>query len=105
MARIINNYVIMNNEDGYVNGFYAVLDDNYDYTGQMADFPEVCEGWYKFVPGVNKGEGEFIVDEDKKAEIIAEREAEAKKPTEMDILEAQVMWTALTTDTVLPEEE
>ena len=105
MAKIINNYVIQNNNEGYVCGFYATLDDEYDYTGQMADFPEACEGWVQFVPGENKGEGEFIIDQQKKEEIIAEREAEALKPTDMDNLEAQVLWTALMTDTLIEENE
>lgn len=97
--KILNRYKILTNEEGYVNGFYAVLDDNYDYYGQMADYPEACEGWVKFE------NGEFIVDEDKKAEIIAEREAEALRPTDQDRLEAQAMYTALMTDTLLPDEE
>lgn len=49
--------------------------------------------------------GQCVLNEEKKAEIIAEREAEAKKPTAMDLLEAQVLWTALMTDSLLPEEE
>ena len=103
--RVINNYIVNSNDDGYVSSFYAVLDDEYNYTGQMADFPDACEGWYKFIPGDRKGEGEFVVDEEKKAEIIAEREAEALKPTEMDELQAQVLWTALMTDTLIEENE
>ena len=92
----INKYII-EQEDGYVTGFYAVLEGEYDYEGQMADFPEACEGWTKFENGT------FVIDEEKKAEIIAEREAEAKKPTEQDLLEAQVLWTALMTDTLMEE--
>ena len=49
--------------------------------------------------------GQCFLNEERKAEIIAEREAEAKKPTAMDLLEAQVLWTALMTDSLLPEEE
>jgi len=98
MSKVINKYVIQQ-EDGYVKGFYAVLGGEYDYEGQMADFPEACEGWTKFENGT------FVIDEEKKAEIIAEREAEAKKPTAQDLLEAQMLWTALCTDTLLPEEE
>ena len=95
----MNRYKLMFNEDDYINGFYAVLDDDYDYYGQMADFPDVCEGWTKFE------NGEFVEDQVKKAEIIAEREAEALKPTEQDRIEAQTYYTALMTDTLLPDEE
>lgn len=97
--RILNRYKIMADEDGYVIGYYAVLDDDYDYYGQMADFPEVTAGWTKFE------NGEFVEDLEKKAEIIAEREREAAKPTDMDRLEAQMTYTALMTDTLLPTEE
>ena len=97
--KILNRYKITFNDEGYINGFYAVLEDVYDYYGQMADFPDVCEGWTKFI------NGEFVDDLDKKAEIIAEREAEAKKPTDQDRLEAQIAYTALITDTLLPTEE
>lgn len=103
--RVINNYVIEINDGGYVCGFYAVMDSDYDYTGQMADYPEACEGWYKFIPGSNKGEGEFVVDEVKKAEIEEERRKEALKPTDFERVEAQTVYTALMTDTLLPEEE
>lgn len=179
----INDYDIFLNDEGYVNGFAATLDDKYDFVGQMSLYPEACEGWYKFVTTspetkyedfaklhedynylhetewvedntaveerlqslinkwISEGKSEaeiaeltaqfraeiqatkddrntakaeietinqkfqFVVDEDKKAEIIAEREAEAKKPTAQDQLEAQVAWTALLTDTMLPDEE
>lgn len=97
--KILNRYKLIFNEDGYLQGFYAVLDDDYDYYGQMADFPDACEGWTKFE------NGEFVVDEAKKAEIIAQREAEALKPSDQDRLEAQITYTALITDTLLPTEE
>lgn len=96
--KVLNKYKLII-ENGYVSGFYAVLDDDYDYYGQMADFPEVCEGWTKFE------NSEFVEDLEKKSEIIAEREKEALKPTDQDRLEAQTMYTALMTDTLLPEEE
>lgn len=97
--KIINKYVIETNEDGYVTGFYAVLEGHYDYEGQMADFPEVCEGWSIFENNT------FVIDEEKKAEIIAEREAEAQKPTQLDIVEAQAFFTAMMTDTLIDAEE
>lgn len=50
--------------------------------------------------------GELILNETKKAELIEEekkRQEEAKKPTQMETIEAQVMYTALMTDTMLEE--
>lgn len=105
MDKVINKYVILKDENDYVTGFYTTLDNNYDYIGQMNDFPDATEGWMKFVPGWSQGEGTFVVDQAKKDEIIAEREAEARKPTDMDNLEAQVLWTALMTDTLIEENE
>jgi len=64
----------------------------------MADYPEVCEGWTKFE------NGEFIVDENKKAEIETQKRIEALRPSDQDRLEAQALYTALMTDTLLPEE-
>lgn len=92
-------YKLIFNDEGYIIGFYDVLDDDFDYSGQMADFPEVCEGWTKFE------NGEFVEDLEKKAEIEEERRKEATKPTDMDRLEAQVIYTALMSDTLLPEDE
>ena len=87
------------NEGNYIVGFVSVTDNNYDYEGQMADFPEACEGWTKFENGT------FVIDEDKKAEIIAEREAEAEEAEkEANWMPSQVLWTALMTDTLLEEE-
>lgn len=99
MDKILNKYKINVDENGYVNGFWAVLDDDYDYYGQMADYPDACEGWTKFE------NGEFIVDENKKAEIEAKKQTEALRPSDQDRLEAQALYTALMTDTLLPEEE
>jgi len=94
---VINKYKFNFNEENYITGFCAVLDDDYDFVGQMALYPEACEGWCKLI------DGNIVIDEVKKAEIIAKREEEAKKPTTQDVLEAQVTYTALMTDTLLPE--
>ena len=102
---VLNYYKIDVNEDRYVSGFSAVTKYDYDFYGQMALFKDVTEGWFKFIADQSECGGYFWLDEEKKAEIIAEREAEAKKPTAQDQLEAQVAWTALLTDTLLPEEE
>ena len=99
MSKTINKYVIQQDSEGYVSGFYAVLDDNYDYEGQMADFPEACEGWTKFENGT------FVIDQKRKEEIIAEREEEYRKADkDANWLAAQTLYTALITDTLLEEE-
>lgn len=94
---VVNKYKIINNTDGYVDSFYDVLDDDYDYVGQLSLYNDLTEGWYKFI------NNEFIVDEDKKAEILEERRKEAEKPTQLDIVEAQLIYTAMMTDTLLEE--
>lgn len=87
--------------NNYITGFQAVLDDNYDFQGQMAEYPDVLnsfpEGWYKFE------NGEFVLDQTRKDEVIAEREAEAEKPTWEETIEAQTYYTAMMTDTLLEE--
>lgn len=105
MEKVINKYLIELNQDGYVCGFNTVAEGAYDFSGQMADIPEACEGWYRFVPGNPSDVNQFVVDQVKKAEIIAEREAELRRPTDFDRVEAQSTFTALMTDTLLPEEE
>ncbi|MBQ6217343.1 MAG: hypothetical protein IJK53_08190 [Erysipelotrichaceae bacterium] len=92
--KVINKYRISIDENGYVNGF-SVVSEGGDFVGQMSDYPDACEGWTKFL------NGQFIEDLEKKAEIIAQREAEAAKPTQLDIVEAQVTYTALMTDTLI----
>lgn len=47
---------------------------------------------------------ELILDEDKKQQLIDEEEAEKHIPTDFEKLEAQVMYTAMITDTLLDEE-
>lgn len=61
-----NKYIIHSNKEGYVIGFETTYGSSFDFEGQMADFPYACEGWTKFE------DGEFIEDEEKKEEIIAE---------------------------------
>lgn len=51
-------------------------------------------------------DGELVLDETKKAELVEEekkREEEEKKPTQLETIEAQVLYTALMTDTMLEE--
>lgn len=98
--KVINKYVFLFDEEGYLSGFYTVTDGSgYDFEGQMADYPEATEGWYKFE------DGSLYVDEAKKEEIIKERERQEALPTRMDILEAQATYTALMTDTLIDSEE
>ena len=59
----INKYKMILDENGYIKGFYTVEED-YDFIGQMSEFPEACDGWTKCV------NGELAVDEEKKQEIL-----------------------------------
>ena len=95
---VINNYELHFNDDGYLIGFEAVLDDNYEYVGQMSQFPDACRGWTKFV------NGEFVEDVTKKEEILAQEEADRiAQEKESQRLEAQITYTALCTSTLLDE--
>ena len=49
--------------------------------------------------------GQCVLNQERKEEIIAEREAQALIPTWQERAEAQFLYTALMTDTLLPEEE
>ena len=100
---VFNKYVISNNDEGYVNAFKVVLDDKYDFYGQMSLYPEATEGWVKFIADKSECRGYFEVDENKKDKIIAERERQAQLPTWNDTIEAQVTYTALMTDTLIEE--
>ena len=44
---------------------------------------------------------EFILDENRKLEIIAEREQEISKPSLIDVIDAQATYTAIVTDTLI----
>ena len=59
----IHKYKLEFNEEDYITGF-NVTDGEYDYEGQMSQFPDACDGWTKCV------NGELIVDEEKKQEIL-----------------------------------
>ena len=89
-------YKLILNANKYIIGFYNIVDgEEYDYEGQMADFPEVCEGWYKFQKGT------FVIDEKRKQEVLAQRQAELDKPTWQETIEAQTFYTAMITDTLI----
>lgn len=96
----INKYKF-NFTNNYITGFQAVLDDAYDFEGQMANYPDVLdslpEGWYKFE------NGEFVLDQTRKDEVLAERKAKEEQPTWQETIEAQTYYTAMMTDTLLEE--
>ena len=85
-------------DDNYIRGFYIASKNDHEFYGDINAYPDIIEGWYKLQ------DGQITLDEDKKAEIIAEREAEAKKPTWQETIESQVYYTALLTDTIIDTE-
>ena len=94
----LNYYKFMKNADGYIIGYQSVpIGTDYDFFGQMAEHPEATHGWTKFT------DGKFVADEAKKAEILAEEQRKAEEPTWEDRIDAQVLYTALLTDSLLEE--
>lgn len=64
-------------KDGYIVGFCATNNEDFDFVGQMSQHMDVVEsiqygGWYKFE------DGQFILDEERKALKLKEYE-EANK--------------------------
>ena len=100
----ILNYYKFTYDGEFINGFYDVFpEQEYDFYGQMADYPDVIDsisygGWYKFNNNV------FVIDNTRKDEMIAKREQELAKPTWQQTVEAQVIYTAMMTDTLIEEE-
>jgi hypothetical protein len=95
---ITNKYKLKINNLGYINSFETTLGNEYDYLGQMSQYPDACKGWTKFV------DGKFVEDETKKAEILAKEEADRiAQEKENQRLEAQITYTALMTDSLLEE--
>ena len=91
-----NHYVFDYDDNQYIIGFYAVADgEEYDYVGQLANYVDITEGWYKY------SDNQLIVDEVRKAEIIAERQRES---TWEERMEAQITYTAMMTDTLIEED-
>lgn len=94
----LNYYKFMKNADGYIIGFQTVpMGTDYDFFGQMAQYPEATHGWTKFT------DGKFVIDEAKKAEILAEEQKKAEAPTWEERIDAQVLYTALLTNSLLEE--
>lgn len=65
--RKIRNYKVYTDQNGYVTGYGATLLNDYDFKGQMSDYPDATEGWTKFI------NGQFVEDEQKKSEILIYR--------------------------------
>lgn len=94
----LNYYKFMKNADGYIIGYQSVpMGTDYDFFGQMSQYPEATHGWTKFI------DGQFVEDEAKKAEILASEKAIAEEPTWEERIDAQVLYTALLTDSLLEE--
>lgn len=94
----LNYYKFLKNADGYIIGYQSVpAGTEYDYYGQMSQHQEVTHGWTKFI------DGNFVIDETKKAEILAEEQRKAEEPTWEERIDAQVLYTALITDSLLKE--
>ena len=94
----LNYYKFMKNDDGYIIGFYTVpRGTDHDYFGQMSQYPEATHGWTKFI------DGQFVEDEAKKAEILANEKAMTEAPTWEERIDAQVLYTALLTNSLLEE--
>lgn len=92
----LNYYKFMKNADGYIIGYQSVpIGTEYDYYGQMSQHQEATHGWTKFI------DGQFVEDEAKKAEILAEEQRKAEEPTWQERIDAQVLYTALLTDSLL----
>ena len=94
----LNYYKLALNADGYIIGYQSVpIGTEYDYYGQMSQHQEATHGWTKFI------DGKFVADEAKKAEILAEEQRKAEAPTWEERIDAQVLYTALLTDSLLEE--
>ena len=95
-------YEITLDENNYVSGIAHtgteedVYDDEFIFNTFYKDGHRV--NCYHLV------DGEYILDEVKEKEEIAKEQEEAKKPSQLETIEAQVLYTALMTDTMIEEE-
>lgn len=95
-------YTIELNENKYVSGIIHYGDER-DYY----DDDYIFNTFYKDGHRVNCYHllnNEYLLDEIKEQEEIQKEREEAKKPTTQEKIEAQVLYTALMTDTMLEEE-
>lgn len=74
---VMHNYKFTYNDDGYIKSCMAVLDDDYDWHGQVSVFEHgITKGCYKLV------NGEVVFDEDKYDEIV-DRETKLNRIAEL----------------------
>ena len=95
-------YEIQLDENNYVSGVVHNGDERDIYDDEF-----IFNTFYKDGHRVNcyhLVDGEYILDEVKEREEIAKEQEEAKKPSQLETIEAQVLYTALMTDTMLEEE-
>lgn len=91
-------YTLNLSKNNYVLSIAHTKNDNVELNLSNIDLKYLHA--YQYVDGC------LILDKTKKAELIDEekkREEEAKKPTHLETIEAQVIYTALMTDTILEE--
>ena len=91
-------YTLNLNENNYILSISHTSHDNVEM-----DLSDINLSYLRAYQYLN---GKLILNENKKAELIEEekkRKEEAKKPTQLETIEAQVMYTALMTDTMLEE--
>lgn len=58
-----NTYKFIYDKEGFIIGAYAT-DEASDWTGQLAEYPELTRGWYKL-----DYQGSLIIDTEKKEQI------------------------------------
>lgn len=90
---MINKYDLIVDSEGYVISMTLNKNGNYILNPLCMNLQKLdC---YKLVDNV------LIFDEEKLAKLIAEEEEEAKLPTWREEMEAQVLYTALVTDSLV----
>lgn len=89
-------YTLSLNKNNYVLSIAHTKNDNVELNLSNIDL--------KYLHAYRYVNGSLVLDKTKKAELIDEekkREEEAKKPTKLETIEAQVIYTALMSDTIL----
>lgn len=99
---MIKKYEIYLDDNGYMTGFCHTADETKDiYEFDGAEVIQHEMNAYHVV------DGEVVLDTEREAQIIADREAEeeerAKQPTWQESIESQVVYTAMMTDTLLED--
>ena len=93
-------YRIDLDKENYVKGY--VVDENGQYNDE--DIIKIFDSFKHRINCYKKVDDNYVLDSVKEEEIIAKEEEEAKKPTEAQKLEAQILYTAVCTDTLLESE-